>query len=771
MIGPAKPRDIHTVLLLVVPTTVLGLWLLAGCRPAQTSNLTTTATADRTEPSHIVLISLDTCRADRLGCYGYARAATPHIDAVAAAGILFENVISPVPMTLPAHSSMLTGTIPPYHGVHTNLGYRLGRSNVTLSELLQEEGYTTGAIVAAFVLDSQFGMNQGFETFDDRFDVEIHNSAIAERRGDEVSRHAVRWLKEHADTKSFLFLHYYDPHDPYAPPEPFASRFSADLYDGEIAYVDHCVGEVIDQLKELGIYDSTLLIITGDHGEMLGSHGEQTHSYYIYQGAVQVPLIVKLPGVDASRRVSSIVGIVDIVPTICGWLGIESPPIVHGIDLTERLLSDAAANTERAIYCESVTPTNYDANSLLGVVTGRWKYIQTTRPELYDLISDPQESNNLADGESHRAELLQDQLREQLDTTIPRQEDSRTEMDEETLRRLSSLGYVGGTTNEEFDFDESKDDPKDLIDFHQRCGKIERLIMLGKLAEAHGLCELVLDERPGYLYAYVHLAKIAVAQDELPRAVGYYEQSLERDPNQPRVHNSMGLVYLKMGRNGKALAAYEKAIELDPEFAEPRYNLGLISTRLGNVDQAIESFRKVLEIDPGDQKARTHLTETLMKRGQGFLEADELDLARQDLEEVWRLDSSAVEAANGLAQIADRQQRQEDAIVHLQDSLRLHPQQPRMHENLLRIYAHLGQTTELIQACRTALEVKPDWPWMLQALSVALASDGQLEEAIKSAEKALEVARTAGETDRVAEIEQQLESFRAELAAEPSSRE
>ena len=223
---------------------------------------------------NIVLISIDTCRADHLSCYGFTRKTTPNIDAVAEQGILFENVMAPVPLTFPAHSTMLTGTIPPHHGVRDNTKYRFVDSNLSLAEILKEKGFATAAVISAVVLSSEVGLDQGFDTYDDEFEDSLVSVGIVQRRGEEVSRVGIEWLQQHRDEPFFLFLHYYDPHHDYSPPEPFASRFSDNLYAGEIAYTDYCIGQVIDQLKSLGLQDSTLLIITADHGELLGEHGD-----------------------------------------------------------------------------------------------------------------------------------------------------------------------------------------------------------------------------------------------------------------------------------------------------------------------------------------------------------------------------------------------------------------------------------------------------------------------------------------------------------------
>ncbi|MHC5018472.1 MAG: sulfatase [Planctomycetota bacterium] len=334
--------------------------------------------------NHVVIISMDTTRADYLSCYGYEHKTTPNIDAVAAEAVRFEHVIAPIPLTLPSHSTMMTGTIPPRHGIHDNLNYSLGDSNVTLAEMLQAKGYTTGGIISSYVLEDTFGLNQGFDTYDDEFDETITDAAGAQRRGGEVSEHAIRWLDENRRDSFFLFLHYYDPHIEYTPPEPFASMFKDNLYAGEIAYADHCIGQVITKLKSLGLYDSTLLIITGDHGEGLGDHVELAHSYYIYQESIHVPLIIKLPGQHKAKTVKDVAGLVDITPTVCSLLNLGLPEPIDGKDLSPYLWRETPESEDRYIYSESLIATKYNASPLLAVTGNRFKYIQTARPELYD---------------------------------------------------------------------------------------------------------------------------------------------------------------------------------------------------------------------------------------------------------------------------------------------------------------------------------------------------------------------------------------------------
>src|SRR5260221_63771 len=251
---------------------------------------------------NVLLISIDTLRADRVSAYGFPRPTTPNIDAVAREGVLFRNVHTPVPMTLPAHVSMLTGTLPPTHGLRDNLVRRLPEGSMTIAEMLKAKGFTTGAVVSSFVLDRRFGTSQGFDSYDDRFQAVHKIGDLSERKGDEAARVATQWLDQHKGRPFFFFLHFYDPHEPYEPPEPFASEWKGHPYEGEVAFADHGVGLVIEKLRELGLYDSTLIVITGDHGEMLGEHGELNHGFFIYEGALRVPLVVRVPHAEGWPR-------------------------------------------------------------------------------------------------------------------------------------------------------------------------------------------------------------------------------------------------------------------------------------------------------------------------------------------------------------------------------------------------------------------------------------------------------------------------------------
>jgi len=644
---------------------------------------------------HVVLISLDTCRADYLSCYGYARPTTPNIDALAREGYLFSHAMTPIPLTLPAHASMLTGTIPPHHGKHENKDVYFDPSHVTLAALLKKKGYRTGAFVGSQALNSQLGLNRGFDTYDDGFDQ-------PERRAEEVNRSAFEWLEKQKRKPLFLFLHYYDPHDAYEPPEPFATTFKESPYAGEIAYTDHCIGEVVAKLKSLDMYESSLIIVTGDHGEMLGEHGEITHMYFIYQSAMKVPLIYKLPESSGPQRIDDLVSIIDIVPTVCDLLDIEPPSVIQGKNLAGYFSNTQPELEDRHLYCESLYPTKYEANSLLGIMSKQWKYIQTTRPELYDLQNDPAEQTNLVEAQPQRARILKDRLAQILEQTVRQgnaQED--TPLDEETLNHLHSLGYVAGSSvTEDFSFDQSKDDPKDLIGFHNDSREISQLVQQNKFVEARAMIERLIKQRPVFgLYELGTL--VALEQKDYKAAVRYGEKALE----------------LEKSDSFKFYVLFH-------------FNLALAYTHIQQDEAAARQLELILEVTQTDKTAF---------------------LARR------------VQVHNHLGGLRSRQKKFDLAIVQFKESLKLDPEQPRILHTLAQTLLTCpnqalrdpSKAVELAeQACR--LTQSKDAMY-LNTLTFAYFTIKNYKKAAKTCEKALALVQAEGDQALVTKLQQQLD--------------
>lgn len=559
------------------------------------------------EIRHIVLISIDTCRADYFSCYGYPKNTTPNIDAFAGSATRFENTISPIPITLPAHSSMLTGMIPPAHGVHNNIGFQLAPSNLTLAEILKTNGFDTAAIVSASVMEKQFGLNQGFDLYYDRFKRADYNKNIHgnERKADATTRLALDWLDRKKDGRFFLFLHYYDPHIDYSPPEPYASEFSDNPYAGEIAFTDHCIGQVIEKLKELDLFDSTLIIITGDHGEMLGEHGEDTHAYFIYESAIKVPLLVKLPGQTEAGVMSPPVGIVDLVPTLCSLLEIDIPAQIQGQDISTMLRGEIPAGYERFLYSECGTAQELGASGLMAVSTERWKYIQAPRPELYDIAADPQEQFNLINENQQRARILEDKLLVILENSVRKEQDSQIELDAETIKRLESLGYVAGKSNGEISFNQDQPDPKDYIRVYNEFHRARRLFENKEYAAAKKILYDIIPEHPTYYRIYLVLGDIAMHQQQFDQAILHYRDARminPAKPNDPLTCNLLAWLQATrptlMARDVDEAVLLAKRVCSQSNYTDPNLldTLAVAYAAAGDFANAIETARKAQDM-------------------------------------------------------------------------------------------------------------------------------------------------------------------------------
>ncbi len=662
---------------------------------------------------HIILVSIDTCRADHLSCYGFNRPTTPNIDALAAQSVLFRNAVSPVPLTLPSHSSMLTGTIPAYHGVHFNDERTLSDSSTTLAEVLKKEGYATGAIVSAHVLDAALGIAQGFDYYNDEYEEPNMSELARGRLAEEASKLACEWFSVHKDEPFFFFLHYYDLHHPYEPPEPYASEYSNDLYSGEIAYTDAHLGRVIAKLKELGIYDSALIIVTSDHGEMLGEHGEFHHGYFIYEGAIKVPLIVKRPDKKEHIEVVSFVGLVDIVPLVCSMLGIKAPSPVHGEDISKYWeMPDKKRN--RYIYTESMVPTRAFAASLLGVVNGDYKYIQTTRPELYNTALDSREINNLVGIEPKRAHLLSENLKLILEKQVRSgDETGGAIVNEETRKKLETLGYVGSQTQASFDFNRSERDPKDELGFHLLQKEYKTCLVRKQLNKAKEVCLKMLAERPDILDTYNSLGELLYKLGQYDEALDYlttfFALSLPEQNTQSgreamiAAHDLAGMIYFKKRLYGKAAEHWSKAIAIHPEDAQLNGKLAMALLSQDEYERAVSYFERAIKLDPNRPDFHT-----------------------------------------GIAKAFVSLHKTEEAKQHLIESLKLKPDDPAAHRRIAWMYSQTGETREAIRHWNEALKLQPDSPEVLNELAWIKATDtneqiADVNEAVRLSEKACEL--------------------------------
>ena len=618
-------------------------------------------------PTNVVVITIDTLRADHLGCYGYKQIHTPNIDSLASDSVRFERAFTPVPITLPSHTVIFTGTFPMLNGMHDFSGNRLGREQQTLASVLKDHGYTTGAVVASAVLDSRFGLNRGFDFYYDHFEfnrLEESNLDEMERPGNVVADQALDWLSRNYQKRFFLWMHLYDPHYPYRPPAPYSDEYKSHLYDGEIAFADEQVGRLLQFLKRRGLYRHTLIVLSGDHGEGLGEHGEKTHGFFIYNSTLHVPLLFHLPR-RAANEIATPVSTADIMPTILETLKLPIPRQVQG----KSLLPAVSGKHPDApyLYAETFLPRlHFNWSELRAVETERYQFILAPKAELYDLSKDPEELHNLY----RQNQAVAQELRVKL-ADIIRQETTGEEMAEKTgldpalMERLKSLGYAGfsgGGSNHVSD--SQLPDPKERIQVYE-------LISQAIEESQHG--------------QYVpSLEKL--------------DQALKTEPQSVPVHYLQGLNYYRLARFSDAVNEFQKVLQLSPDYALAAFHLGLSYARTGQSEEAIATLKRTLDLDSTNFSASYDLGLLYLKRN---MPGEAAAAFRHSVE----LAPEYVPAHVALGQLLLEQGQLDDAITELRQAVRLAPQQSSPHVALSKALAAKGLGLEAEQEMRKAQEV------------------------------------------------------------------
>lgn len=595
-----------------LPATLLAL-LACGCGNAR--------------PTNVLLITIDTLRADHLGCYGFALARTPEIDRLAAEGVLAVDAAATAPITLPSHSSIMTGLLPPAHGVRDNGAYALGEDALTLAERLQAAGYRTHAVVSALVLNRRYNLDQGFEEYDDDLwsEDEPKLFMIRDRPAPRTAARAVRWLESWREDRAgkpfFLWVHFFDPHQPHQAPQAIAA-LAASPYDAEITVADSGVGRLLAYLRSHGELDDTLVVLTADHGESLGEHGEKTHAVFIYDATVRVPLLLRLPRLlERGSRYEGPVSSIDLLPTILAAVGLEAGDTVQGENLWPALRGEAPAppqslrsQSARVQYLESLlSEVGFGMAPLYGVRQAGCKWIRAPKPELYDLGRDPHELHNLHPTELRRAselnrmldELLADSARRALAT-------QENPMDRETLENLQALGYLASDAERR---GMAGIDPKDGIVLYNQLEDARHEAQKGRWVEAERLLRAVLAETPANVSARNILALTRLRQGDLDGAREEYLRSLVDDPGQARVYAMLGNLSMIRGDLDDGERHLEKALAIMPGFVEAASNLGMIAALRGNVEEAEQRYREALRSDPGFHRVYRRLADLYYERG------------------------------------------------------------------------------------------------------------------------------------------------------------
>jgi choline-sulfatase len=636
---------------------------------------------------NLLLVTIDTVRADHVGAYGGQGVQTPVLDTLAARGVRFAHAETAVPITGPSHATILTGLYPPVHGVRDNVVFPLSTRHRTLATRLKAAGYRTAAFVGAYPVAAAFGFRQGFDAWSENFKESSEPGAGAQRPANEVVDDTLGWLARPGHGPFFAWMHLYDPHAPYEPPEPYRTAFAGRLYDGEIAFADAQLGRVFAWLRSSGHEKDTVVAVLSDHGESLGEHGEVTHAVLLYEATLHVPFLVAGPGVPAGRTVDARVTTIDVVPTLLRLLGLETGPELAGRDLGpawrgERLPPDPA-------YAESLFGRlNCRWSSLRSWTVDDWKLVQGSRTELFHVTEDPGETHDRAAEEGPRVERMRAALASAVAKMAPGGDKARTaSVTPDAEAMLKSLGYVGGSGGAGALDEAGLPDPRDRVRLFERLQVILRAQAI-PLDRAVAEAAAIAAEDPGNPFAYTTVASLAYRSGRLGDAAAGFHRALELDPERPDVRQNYGKLLRDMNRLDESEKELRLALaQTDAEDARTRSSLAETLVRIGKNEEAEKLIAEALRIEPGDPDALA---------AQGRLYAGEGKLA---------------EAAKSLAAAAAGGDT--DSAIEL-----------------ARVYVRTGDYPRAKDQASAVVAANPAHPWALAVLGQVLALQGQRTEGL-----------------------------------------
>ena len=669
-----------------VLAAVLFCFSLSPARPAKKD-----AGPRRT---NLLLITVDTLRPDRLGCYGNARVKTPSIDGLAQRGALFTRAFAHTPTTLPSHTNILLGTTPVYHGVHDNHNFVVREEFLTLAEHLKGSGYAAGAFVGAFPLDSRFGLTQGCDVYDDNYGTSgSQEFSYVERKAEVVVDKALEWLrKQHSPW--FLWVHCIDPHHRYEPPEPFKTEYGDRPYDGEVAYVDHSLGRLLDYVRNQRLDEKTMVVFTGDHGESLGQHGESTHGYFAYNSTLWVPLIMACPRLK-SGSIDQPVAHIDIFPTVCDVLGISRPPHLQGLSLLSVL--GGKKLPKRALYFESLYPF-YSRGwaPLRGFIRESDKFMESPIPELYDIAKDFDETRNLAEStrlDQHREVLSDLMAKEAYDGASA----SGQKADRQTMERLKSLGYLSSPQAPRKDAFTAQDDLKVLLPYQSRLQQAMGAYHKGDLERGASLLRDIIAERKDFDLAYTYLATLYKEQNKLKEAVGVLRSGFENCPGSYKIIITFGMFLTEVGAYDQAIDILKSGlaiIDYDPEL----WNyLGVAYWRKGDYEEGSKALQQALALDGNYPFAMNNLGSVYLSAYLRTKDAEALKKATANFRKAIELDPNYESAYNGLGTALQAAGDLDGAILNWKKAVGIKPDYGFALYNLGLAYLLKGEKASALE--------------------------------------------------------------------------
>jgi choline-sulfatase len=689
---------------------------------------------------NVIVITLDTTRADRIGAYGWKPTPTPNLDRLASEGTLFEHAAAPAPLTLPVHSSLFTAKYPPQHGVRDNGGFFLAEAETTMAERLKAAGMNTGGFVGAYVLDRKWGIAQGFDRYVDDFDLskfETPSLGEVERPANEVADRALEWLASVKASRFFAWLHFYDAHSPYTPPPEYRARYASQPYVGEIAFVDAQIGRVRAFLDEERLLDRTIVVVIGDHGESLGDHGESTHGFFVYQSVLQVPLVIRAPyEALRGRRVADLVRTVDVMPTVLDLADLPLPEQVEGQSVVP-LMTGAVREMGLGAYAEAVYPRyHYGWSELRSLTSERFKFIEAPRPELYDLVQDPDETHNLYDERRPLADRMAAVLSESHSHTAGDVKPA-AEVDPDTRARLAALGYVGTFAAAPAGDRSALADPKDKIELFNLISRAREQLHDQHDSEA-GLATLrqVVASDSHVVDAWLMIGNEYSRRRELPRALEAFQRALALKPDYDIAVFNMANVYRSMGKDDEALVGYRRLLELDPRNAQAHQAVAQVLVDHGRLDEAQQSLNRALDIQPAMAAARNTLGALRLKQG---------DVAggEREIRAALAQNAQLRHAHFNLALAAEQRGDAEGAIAEYRKEIELFPGNYMAQFNLGKVYEKRGNTAGQRAAYRAAIESNPQFAEGHLFLAKLMFDLGDRAEAVKLAQRGIELAPEA----------------------------
>lgn len=725
-------RNRNRIVWLGIAAAVLVLAVLAFIFKTPLSNMMNGARID-----NVIVITIDTLRADYLSCYKKGTAATPHIDQLAAEGVIFDRCISPYPLTLPSHASILSGTYPLYHQVRDNGGLRVPPQLDFISEVVKKNGFKTAGFIAAYVLHSKWGMNQGFDTYSDDFDLTKYRltGTELEKKAGQVLDEAKEWIAENKEDRFFTWIHLFDPHGEYEPPPPFDERHPDNPYAGEVEYTDDELGKFFAFLKKHDIYDNTLIVVTSDHGEGLWEHGERSHGFFVYESTVWVPLIIRAPRSYPQKRVGRIVELVDIAPTVVDMLGLDIPRSYQGVSLLPTMSGEKIDKPEVA-YTESFySRFHLGWSELQALYDKDLKYIRAPKEEFFDIAADPDETENLAakPGMKNKKENVRRKLAkfisdESRNAITPEQVVNPSRKDRE---RLASLGYL--TTMSAPKTDGPLPDPKDKVDFLNKFDSARRLMSQTKYDEVIRIAHGLLENEPNNVDTFMMLG-VSYSRVGKPRlAIPWFRKSLKEKPDYNDAMINLLRVLNASGQYKLAIKEGNEFLKLFPDDNVIYGHVGDAYFYTGNFDRALEHLFKAVKIEPQNSNV-------FLRIGEIFLEKKDLQKAEFYLKKAIGIYRELLNAYMLMGRLEEARGNMVLAQSHYEREIDSYPSNYLAAFHLAEVLKKKGQYPQAIPHYRTAIEGDPNFklPYLMIA-NYFMESDQNLEEAAGLCKKAIQI--------------------------------